>query len=1063
MLAASNMADIGALAGMHRYFSQSITRLDERFDERGSNLYDVMQIVYRARVVRAKLFSDDGSRPLLHRHAFNMNRDLTQNMKAIKAKLDKKGPMLVMRGIPMGTVADGTISHTDAPRGPGSVELGEQGEVWLFSGATFTQALFELLRENPEHEFLQKMLSEGMDILIWDSHIPQDAIEWLKEEGNNFQDGWEFTWCEMLDKCSAVTSAWEAFKAEGALETTSLSTGSSETAFKVHKRWFDQRYLHEFENITCYNNVKGFFAGLEKLPDSNKLYTEFRAHANAHFTQPKGMKKASVAAGLHDVIQLMTTHFSELEPTFQAIVTAELLKMCYPRVLSEHTDGRRLEPATEKQPEAEVSASVVWVLNKHSRIERLRYLRAPMGGVVPSVLYAPAPSMRKKGSSDSIVSPKPKAKKAKKNHEPDSTMIKKAMPAEELDGTKAKTWLDDLCASLWSMLEPLGGFEKVDRKHIESYVATALNFAIIGEVEFNYSDRAHKTSKLVRQWSRLRRMLRQDFWKANKQHADEMLPEDGGERPFSLMTLDDAFVETEEQAETQQKIEKLQDVFVHRLSDKSFVHAAKKFLKENVAHDTEAGKGIQYYTVFRSVASLVARAFADAPGATHPLCAIMEEVRKAVAKEYTPEFYQVVMIARELTSVSGATFDVRGETGGIFESDLQLRCIWKLRLPLFIGAACSVCCGFSKMLDSGVEAGLQAILEFSQDTSNHRAMVEILELCDAGLGLEPDGHQRLAACIVTLAQTAEQEMKANSGPDASAKAFRQLHDALSAKHSPPAASSLKDGSQEAPTGDESSATAATDAREQLPLPAADTLENRATALKQKFGVSVPTLHRLFQLRLEAYLIEIAQCANTAKVDQVTPDRGLECLIMPSKPGSPFTTRTLHKFLRINIVGNVSPFPQPGSLRLCSAFGLLWYINPPKDTTLATTFGWNPAFAIPIYDKKNKNALESGVEVVVLEAHKVTFPFKFTYPKFLGQAFETFQVILWHYVVPKEYEHSDARQVHVFRERIAESLSKSDAARTVDWPNFAEHGQRKEASRENTAKFLTEWPCKHLFT
>ena len=120
--------------------SQSITRLDERFDERGSNLYDVTQSVYRARVVRTILFSDDGSRPLLYRPDFNINRDLTQNMKAIKAKLDKKGPMLVMRGIPMGTRADSSISDTDALRGLGSVELGEQGEVWSFSGAvTFSR------------------------------------------------------------------------------------------------------------------------------------------------------------------------------------------------------------------------------------------------------------------------------------------------------------------------------------------------------------------------------------------------------------------------------------------------------------------------------------------------------------------------------------------------------------------------------------------------------------------------------------------------------------------------------------------------------------------------------------------------------------------------------------------------------------------------------------------------------------------------------------------------------------------------------------------------------------
>ena len=97
-------------------------------------------------------------------------------------------------------------------------------------------------------------------------------------------------------------------------------------------------------------------------------------------------------------------------------------------------------------------------------------------------------------------------------------------------------------------------------------------------------------------------------------------------------------------------------------------------------------------------------------------------------------------------------------------------------------------------------------------------------------------------------------------------------------------------------------------------------ENRATVLKEKFGVSVPSLHRLFQLRFGAHLIEVACCANTAKVDQVTLDRGLECLIMPSKPGSLFSTRTLHKFLRINV----------GSLHLSSSLGLLWYTNHPPE-------------------------------------------------------------------------------------------------------------------------------------
>ena len=54
----------------------------------------------------------------------------------------------------------------------------------------------------------------------------------------------------------------------------------------------------------------------------------------------------------------------------------------------------------------------------------------------------------------------------------------------------------------------------------------------------------------------------------------------------------------------------------------------------------EVGKGIQYYQVFRSVASSAARAFAAAAGGARSLNAVMEEVCEAVAKEYTPKFYQ---------------------------------------------------------------------------------------------------------------------------------------------------------------------------------------------------------------------------------------------------------------------------------------------------------------------------------------------------------------------------------------------------------------------------------------
>ena len=85
-------------------------------------------------------------------------------------------------------------------------------------------------------------------------------------------------------------------------------------------------------------------------------------------------------------------------------------------------------------------------------------------------------------------------------------------------------------------------------------------------------------------------------------------------------------------------------------------------------------------------------------------------------------FFPFVKGANKMSSLSGAAFDMQSKIAGVFQS---------------------------KMVNSGAGARLQAILEDSQNASNHKAIVEIIELCDAELELA--GHHRLAS--VQWAQT----------------------------------------------------------------------------------------------------------------------------------------------------------------------------------------------------------------------------------------------------------------------------------------------------------------------
>ena len=97
--------------------------------------------------------------------------------------------------------------------------------IHLFCGATFAHACYELVEEQPEHEYLQDLLTDGLEVMVWDSHIPEDFVLWLKEEGNDYQDGYVFTWPEMLDKAPKVQTEWDAWKDANVVESSALPGG----------------------------------------------------------------------------------------------------------------------------------------------------------------------------------------------------------------------------------------------------------------------------------------------------------------------------------------------------------------------------------------------------------------------------------------------------------------------------------------------------------------------------------------------------------------------------------------------------------------------------------------------------------------------------------------------------------------------------------------------------------------------------------------------------------------------------------------------------------------------
>ena len=163
--------------------------------------------------------------------------------------------------------------------GPSNADYVPTDTIEAFCGATFVTALYEILEsEQYDADLFSEVLEDGIPMVLWDNHVPEDYVLWLKDEGNDYQDGWGFSWVEMLDKCDEVNGRWDVDKDAYALQaaatcdsggTRDAKTDAKLTPFRLHKQWFEEKFKKEFGNFTSYCHVRDFLSHMRKAPAPN--------------------------------------------------------------------------------------------------------------------------------------------------------------------------------------------------------------------------------------------------------------------------------------------------------------------------------------------------------------------------------------------------------------------------------------------------------------------------------------------------------------------------------------------------------------------------------------------------------------------------------------------------------------------------------------------------------------------------------------------------------------------------------------------------------------------------
>ena len=84
---------------------------------------------------------------------------------------------------------------------------------WLSSGGTVTDAIYDAIKEQPDHHHCKQILENGIDNAI-DCHeaTPEFVMKWIKNEANNHHEGAAYTLQESLEDVHAADAHWDTYR-----------------------------------------------------------------------------------------------------------------------------------------------------------------------------------------------------------------------------------------------------------------------------------------------------------------------------------------------------------------------------------------------------------------------------------------------------------------------------------------------------------------------------------------------------------------------------------------------------------------------------------------------------------------------------------------------------------------------------------------------------------------------------------------------------------------------------------------------------------------------------------
>lgn len=228
---------------------------------------------------------------------------------------------------------------------------------------------------------------------------------------------------------------------------------------------------------------------------------------------------------------------------------------------------------------------------------------------------------------------------------------------------------------------------------------------------------------------------------------------------------------------------------------------------------------------------------------------------------------------------------------------------------------------------------------------------------------------------------------------------------------------------------------------------------------------IGTIH-LFKAKLQAFLVE-ACCCGHPMVESIAPDRAFEGMLLLKKdadalPGTGGVYwQKSNKLVVLNFIGLVDFCPVAGALPLCKAFGLQWFMNPPKEKHCASFDAWWPAWCVGVVAKKKEKDEKGKANELKLAISKNEVAFKFQYKVLLGVKTEVTTLSLWSLTFPKGA--NAVSEVMVTHDPISEAITKDGLKEFLDKIPRPAQRVKAAANREEKERFLNEWPCKHIFT